>query len=112
MAQLGVRRLEYDFFRARVPYVAAESMAVRRAALIAVGGWDEGLRTAEDLDVCVRLVRRYACPIVRQRGAVSFTRRRGNLRGLARQAWDYGQGLGQAHLRYPDVIPLNAGRDG
>ena len=42
MAQLGARRLEHDFFRSRVPYVAAENMAVRRTALVAVGGWDEG----------------------------------------------------------------------
>jgi glycosyltransferase involved in cell wall biosynthesis len=110
MAQLGARRLEHDFFRARVPYVAAESMAVRRAALIAVGGWDEDFRTAEDLDVCVRLVRRYACPVVRRPGAVLFTRRRRTFEDLLRQAWDYGQGLGQARLRYPEVIPLSPSR--
>ena len=110
MAQLGTRRLEHDFFRSRVPYVAAESMAVRRAALIAVGGWDEGLRTAEDLDLCVRLVRRYACGVVRQPAAVLFSRRRDTFEALFRQAWDYGQGLAQAHLRYPDVIPLTASR--
>ena len=110
MAQLGARRLEHDFFRSRVPYVAAESMAVRRAALIAVGGWDEGLRTAEDLDVCVRLVRRYACRVVRQPRAVLFTRRRGTFEALLSQAWDYGQGLAQVHLRYPEVIPLSRSR--
>jgi cellulose synthase/poly-beta-1,6-N-acetylglucosamine synthase-like glycosyltransferase len=110
MAQLGTRRLEHDFFRARVPYVAAESMAVRRTALIEVGGWDESLRTAEDLDVCVRLVRRYACPVVRQPHAVLFSRRRGTFEALFRQAWDYGQGLAQVHLRYPEVIPLTASR--
>ncbi len=110
MAQLGTRRLEHDFFRSRVPYVAAESMAVQRAALIDVGGWDEDLRTAEDLDVCVRLVRRSACRIVRQPHAVLFSRRRDTFEALFRQAWDYGQGLAQAHLRYPEVIPLNASR--
>jgi glycosyltransferase involved in cell wall biosynthesis len=108
MAQLGIRRLEHDFFRSRVPYVAAESMAVRRSALIAVGGWDEGLRTAEDLDVCVRLVRRCGCRVVRQPRAVLLSRRRDTFEALYRQAWDYGQGLAQAHLRYPDVIPLTA----
>lgn len=110
MAQLGTRRLEHDFFRARIAYVAAESMAVQRASLIAVGGWDEDLRTAEDLDVCVRLVRRYACRVVRQPRAVLFSRRRETFEALFRQAWDYGQGLAQAHLRYPDVIPLTASR--
>ncbi len=110
ITQLGARRLEHDFFRSRVPYVAAESMAVRREALIAVGGWDEDLRTAEDLDVCVRLVRRYGCGIARQPRAVLFTRRRTTFEALFSQAWDYGQGLAQVHLRYPDVIPLNRSR--
>jgi cellulose synthase/poly-beta-1,6-N-acetylglucosamine synthase-like glycosyltransferase len=110
MAQLGARRLEYDFFRGRIPYVAGESMAVRRAALMEIGGWDESLRTAEDLDVCVRLVRRYGCRVVQRTGAVLFTRRRSTFEALLRQAWDYGQGLGQARLRYPDVIPLGTSR--
>jgi glycosyltransferase involved in cell wall biosynthesis len=110
IAQLGVQRLEYDFFRARVPYVAAESMAVRRDALRAVGGWDESFRTAEDLDVCVRLVRRYGCAVMRQPNAVLFSRRRTGFEALFSQAWQYGQGLGQARLRYPDVIPLTAAR--
>jgi cellulose synthase/poly-beta-1,6-N-acetylglucosamine synthase-like glycosyltransferase len=110
MAQLGARRLEHDFFRSRVPYVAGESIGARRDALIAVGGWDEGLRTAEDLDVCVRLARRHGCGIVRQPRAVLFTRRRASFEALLTQAWDYGQGLAQVHLRYPDVIPLSGSR--
>jgi len=110
MAQLGARRLEHDFFRGHVPYVAGESLAVRRVALIDVGGWDEGFRTAEDLDLCVRLVRRYACRITRQPGAVFFTRRRETFEALLEQAWDYGQGLAQAHLRHPTAIPLGASR--
>jgi len=110
MAQLGARRLEHDFFRAHVPYVAAESMAVRRAALLTVGGWDETLRTAEDLDVCVRLVRRYGCAVVRQPGALLFTRRRRTFEALLDQAWNYGQGLAQVQRRYPDIIPLGARR--
>ncbi|MDX2170101.1 MAG: glycosyltransferase [Deltaproteobacteria bacterium] len=110
MAQLGVHRLEYEFFRARVPYVAAESMAVRRTALLAVGAWDETFRTAEDLDVCVRLVRRYGCRVLRQPAAVLFSRRRPTFEALFAQAWNYGQGLGQARLRYPEVIPLTPSR--
>lgn len=110
MAQLGARRLEHDFFRAHVPYVAAEGIAVRHASLTEVGGWDEDFRTAEDLDLCVRLVRRYACPILRQQSAVLLTRRRGTFEELFRQAWDYGQGLAQAHLRHPTVVPLGLAR--
>jgi hypothetical protein len=110
MAQLGTRRLEHDFFRSRVPYVAAESLAVQRSALLAAGGWDEDLRTAEDLDLCVRLVRRAGCRVVRQPRAVLFSRRRETFEALFRQAWDYGQGLAQTHLRYPDVIPLTPSR--
>jgi glycosyltransferase involved in cell wall biosynthesis len=110
MARLGARRLEHDFFRSRVPYVGAGGMAVRREALIAVGGWDERLRTAEDLDVCVRLVRRGGCGIVHQPRALLFMWHRASFEALLTQAWDYGQGLAQVHLRYPDVIPLSRSR--
>lgn len=109
MAQLGTRRLEHDFFRQQVPYVAAESIAVRRTELLDVGGWNESFRTAEDLDLCVRLVRR-GCRILRRPQATFFTRRRETFEALFDQAWDYGQGLAQAHLQYPSIIPLGLRR--
>ncbi len=109
-AQLGVRRLEHDFFRSRVPYVASENMAIRRSAIEAVGGWDESFYTAEDLDLCVRLERRFDTLPVRRPQAILFRRRRSTFEALFRQAWNYGQGLGQAHLRHPDEIPLNMSR--
>jgi cellulose synthase/poly-beta-1,6-N-acetylglucosamine synthase-like glycosyltransferase len=109
-AQLGVRRLEHDFFRSRVPYVASENMAIRRSAIEAVGGWDESFHTAEDLDLCIRIERRFDTLPVRRPRAILFRRRRNTFEALFRQAWNYGQGLGQAHLRYPDKIPLTVSR--
>ncbi|MBI3785907.1 MAG: glycosyltransferase [Deltaproteobacteria bacterium] len=110
IAQLGIRQLEYDFFRGNVPYVAGENMAVRRSALEAVGGWDESFYTAEDLDLCVRLMRRFDTLPLRRPHAVLFSRRRSTFDALFRQAWNYGQGLGRVHLRHPGVIPLDAAR--
>jgi mycofactocin glycosyltransferase len=42
--------------RSRIPYVPAAALVVRRAALESVGGFDEDLRTGEDVDFVWRLV--------------------------------------------------------
>lgn len=39
----------------RVTYVPSTTVVLRRAAFTAVGGFDEGLRTGEDVDICWRL---------------------------------------------------------
>ncbi len=110
MAQMPTSKLEYAFFRQHLPYVGAGNMAVRRQAALAIGGWNEELYAAEDLDFCIRLVRHYGCPILRPPDAVLFNRQRTTAEALQQQAWHHGQGLGQIHLRYPDVVRLHAGR--
>jgi len=42
--------------RSRIPYVPAAALVVRREALESVGGFDEDLRTGEDVDFIWRLV--------------------------------------------------------
>jgi mycofactocin system glycosyltransferase len=42
--------------RSRIPYVPAAALVVRRSALESVGGFDEKLRTGEDVDFVWRLV--------------------------------------------------------
>lgn len=108
MAQMPTARLEYVFFRQQLPYVGAGNLAVRREAALAIGGWDEELLTAEDLDFCIRLVRHFGCPILHQVDAVLFDRYRTTTEALLGQAWNHGRGLGQVHLRHPDIVRLNA----
>lgn len=110
MAQAGTFRLEYDFFRKDFAYVGAGNMAVRRSAALAIDGCDETLLTAEDQDFCVRLVRRFECPIVRQPNAILLNRHRMTDDALRRQAWMYGAGHAQIHLRYPDIVRLSLSR--
>ncbi len=43
--------------RGPVSYVPSAAMLVRRQALLAVGGFDESMRVAEDVDLCWRLER-------------------------------------------------------
>ncbi len=110
MAQLGTYKLEYSFFRQEFPYIPSCNMAVRREAALAVGGWDETLLTSEDMDFCVRVVRRYNSPILRLPNAVLFSRHRTTDEALRQQAWNYGAGHGQIHFRYPELVPLSAPR--
>lgn len=110
MASMGTFKLEYTLFRQSFPYISSGTLAVRRAAALEIGGWDETLATAEDLDFCVRMVRRFSCSMLRQPHAILFNRHRSTDESLRRQAWGYGQGLAQVQRRYPDVIRLNVVR--
>jgi glycosyltransferase involved in cell wall biosynthesis len=110
MAQMGTFKLEYTFFRQDFPYLSSCNLAVRRTAALAISGWDETLSTAEDLDFCLRLVRRFSCPLLRQPNAIVLNRHRSTDESLRRQAWGYGVGLGKAHRRYPEIIRLNFAR--
>lgn len=110
MSQLGVYQFEYSIFRAGLPHVCSCNMAVRRAAALAIQGWDESYLTAEDFDFTLRLVRHFGCPIVRAPGAVVMNRHRRTPEALRRQAWGYGEGMGKIHLGYPEIGRLNLTR--
>lgn len=110
MAQMGTFKLEYNLARRVFPFIGSCNIAVRRGAALEINGWDETLVTAEDLDFCVRLVRRFACPLLRAPNAVLFNRHRSTDDALWRQAWGYGVGMGLAQRRYPEIIRLNFAR--
>lgn len=78
------------------------NMGVRRDAFAAVGGFDESLRTAEDLDFSWRL-QLAGHPLVGAATAVVHVRKRGNLRGALRQAYAKGEGVRILAHRYARV---------
>ncbi|WP_146340762.1 glycosyltransferase [Nesterenkonia sp. NBAIMH1] len=69
----------------------SHSLGVRRSAFDAVGGFEERLRTAEDIDLCWRLQLAGFSFSAAPR-AVMQIRRRTGLRAGFRQAWAYGRG--------------------
>lgn len=110
MASVGTPKLEYTLFRQSFPYIPSGTLAVRRSTALDIGGFDETLATAEDLDFCVRMVRRFGCSMLRQPQAILFNRHRSTDESLRRQAWEYGRGLAQVQRRYPEIIRLNVAR--
>lgn len=92
----------------RVPYVPTATLAVRRAALAAAGGFDEALRYGEDVDFVWRLDG--LGWRVRYEPAVGVTHpSRGDVGSWLRQRFDYGRSaapLARRHARA--VAPLAA----
>jgi mycofactocin system glycosyltransferase len=90
----------------RVPYVPTTTLAVRRAALAEVGGFDEALRYGEDVDFVWRLHQagwrvRYE-PAARMRHPA-----RGSLRAWTGQRFQYGTSAAPLAARHGrDVSPL------
>jgi glycosyltransferase involved in cell wall biosynthesis len=107
MSQMGAFAFEYALFRRNFPHVSSCNMAVRRSAAVAIQGWDESFFTAEDFDFTLRLVRHFGCPVVREPRAVLMNRHRTTKEALQRQAWTYGEGMCQIHMRYPEIGDLN-----
>ncbi|MFD4351404.1 mycofactocin biosynthesis glycosyltransferase MftF [Nocardia sp. NPDC058518] len=84
----------------RIGYVPTAALVVRRAALIAIGGFDEKLRFGEDVDLVWRLVD--SGWLVRyQPDAVVRHQPRETLRAWLRQRFDYGTSAAPLALRHP-----------
>lgn len=80
---------EYPKF-GHLPYGPAASLGVRRCLLVAIDGFDETARAAEDIDLCWRL--QYAgARVVRLRNPRIRYRLRSTIRALCRQGiiWGY-----------------------
>jgi len=85
------------------PFAASGNMAVRRAAAVAVGGWDEAFRVGQDVDLSYRLLRRFNTPIRYQPTAVAFVRTSRTLGELKARAFKYGQGRARLWLQYREA---------
>jgi len=104
---------EENAHAAELPFAAAGNMAVRRDAMLAVGGWDEAFRVSQDVDLSYRLQRRFAAPIRYQPGALVFVRTSRTVAELKSRAFKYGQGRAQLWLQHRDAArwgPRRAGR--
>lgn len=93
--------------RSRVPFVPATMLVLRRAALEAVGGFDEDLRVGEDVDLVWRLDR--AGWTVRYEPTVAVAHpNRASAAAWLRQRFDYGTSAAPLARRHgAAVAPLS-----
>jgi mycofactocin glycosyltransferase len=87
-----------------LPRAAAANLLVRRGAFHAVGGFREGLRAAEDTDLCWRLQRAGWRLELRSAAAVEH-RYRSTVHELRRQWRGYAAGRAWLARQYPDFRP-------
>ena len=90
----------------RVPYVPTACLAVRRSALENSGGFDEGLRFGEDVDLVWRLID--SGWVVRYEPGVAVSHPpRPDVLSMLRQRFDYGRSAAPLAERHgPDLSPL------
>jgi GT2 family glycosyltransferase len=86
------------------PRVAAANLLVRRAAFVAVGGFREGSRAAEDTDFCWRLQEAGWTLAVRPQATAGHAYRT-DLRDLRAQWRGYAAGRAWLGRAYPDFHP-------
>lgn len=90
----------------RVPYVPTACLAVRRSALEASGGFDEGLRFGEDVDLVWRLIAS-GWSVRYEPRATIWHPPRADVTSMARQRFDYGRSAAPLAARHgSDTAPL------
>ncbi|QNJ96585.1 mycofactocin biosynthesis glycosyltransferase MftF (plasmid) [Mycolicibacterium fluoranthenivorans] len=93
-----------------VSYVPAAAIVGRRAVLVELGGFDEALKSGEDVDLCWRLVDRGARLRYDPSAVVAHDHRVSLRKWLARKAF-YGTSAAPLWRRHPDKIaPLMLSR--
>jgi mycofactocin glycosyltransferase len=90
--------------RQAFPYAQSANCAVRRSAFIALGGFGEGIRAAEDADLCFRMAEAGWAVEVRA-GAVVRHRTRQTLSGSLTQLAHHGSGAAWCNRRHPGSFP-------
>jgi glycosyltransferase involved in cell wall biosynthesis len=92
------------------PFAPSGNMAVRRVAALAIGGWDEDMRTSEDVDFSYRLLRKYPSRIIYSPDALVMIHTRRTDQELKAQAWSWGEGLGHLYRKYPEATRYTFGQ--
>lgn len=89
-----------------VSYVPSAAIICRRSAMATAGGFDESLRSGEDVDLCWRLIESGARLRYEPIALVAHDHRVGMRKWLARKAF-YGQSAAPLAVRHPDkTAPL------
>jgi glycosyltransferase involved in cell wall biosynthesis len=82
---------------------ASSNLGIRTDVFFAVEGFDESLRTGEDIDLCWR-VQLAGFAFGRCPEAVVHSRQRDGLRAVFRQAFSYGAGTRALRVKYDRII--------
>jgi glycosyltransferase involved in cell wall biosynthesis len=105
VAASGLYEPQNNIQRQVFPFIPSQNLAVARDAALAVGGWSEDLKAAEDVDFCHRLLIKFpGRRMVYQPSAVLFHRNRRSDGELKEQARTYGAGAAHIYRRYPEVV--------
>lgn len=88
----------------RPPYAQTANCMVRRAAFEAVGGFEDGIRSGGDADLCWRLGAA-GWEIERRAGAHALHRNRRTVRALLAQKARHGSGAAWLDRRHPGTFP-------
>lgn len=91
----------------RYPAGASSNLAVRAEVFRAIGGFDESLRTGEDIDLCWR-VQIAGYSFARSASAVVHSRQRDGRRAVFDQAFSYGAGHRALRFKYQHLIAADA----
>ncbi|MGI8631484.1 MAG: glycosyltransferase family 2 protein [Solirubrobacterales bacterium] len=87
-----------------LPYAVTANCAVRRAAFEEAGGFEPGVRSGGDADLCWRLAR-LGWELEARPGALVDHRNRETLPALWNQRLRHGSGAAWLHRRYPGSMP-------
>lgn len=90
--------------RAGAPYAQTANCAIRRSAFIAVGGFNQKIRSGEDADLCFRLAAAGWQIEERERARVAHPTR-ASVRALLTQLARHGSGAAWLDRRYPGEFP-------
>jgi glycosyltransferase involved in cell wall biosynthesis len=90
-------------FLPQLPAATSSNLGVKAVVFRKVGGFDESLPTAEDIDLCWR-IQLEGHPLVGRPEAIVHIRRRASLAAVFKQAYAYGAGDRMIQHKYSDVI--------
>jgi GT2 family glycosyltransferase len=103
---------EYTAGHPHHPFAHGMNLAVRRAAALEIGGWDETMTSGEDVDFSLRLRKKFGSAIRYVDEAILFHKHRSTDEALWKQARWHGAGYALVQQRHPELLPWAAWRSG
>jgi glycosyltransferase involved in cell wall biosynthesis len=90
-------------FLPQLPAGSGSNLGVRTSVFREIGGFDESMRAAEDIDLCWR-IQLAGHRLVAQPAAIVNMRRRSGLRAIFKQSYAYGAGDKMLQHKYAELI--------